>query len=173
MIRCVKKLGGYIIMRKFLLGIFGFVFSVLSFGNTITGKVVKVADGDTITVLQNKKKIRVRFYGIDAPEKSQEYGVKSLDILKKMVENKEVKVEVKDRDQYGRTVGIVYCGDVNVNKYMLETGNAWWYKKIAANEKEFEAAQEKAKSEKLGLWKDSNPTPPWQYRYDTKKKNKK
>ncbi|MGL5023235.1 MAG: thermonuclease family protein [Cetobacterium sp.] len=67
-------------MRKLLVLILSLFMMALSFATTIKGKVIKVADGDTITILEeNGDKTRVRFYGIDAPEKKQEYGIKSLE----------------------------------------------------------------------------------------------
>ncbi|MGL4903593.1 MAG: thermonuclease family protein, partial [Cetobacterium sp.] len=134
-----------------------------------SGKVIKVADGDTITVLKDGEKVRVRFYGIDAPEKKQEYGIKSLDVLKKMIDGKIVEIDVKDKDQYGRVVGEVYYKGKNINLYMLETGNAWWYKQYSKGNLEFAVAEEKAKLEGLGLWKEKNPTPPWEFRRKNKK----
>lgn len=152
-------------MRKLLILIMTLFIVTLSFATTIKGKVIKVADGDTITILEeNGDKTRVRFYGIDAPEKKQNYGIKSLDVLKNLIDKKEVEIEVKDKDQYGRVVGIVYYDKMNINLYMLETGNAWWYKQYSKHNIEFKTAEEKAKLEKLGLWKEKNPTPPWIYR---------
>lgn len=152
-------------MRKLLILIMTLFIVTLSFATTIKGKVIKVADGDTITILEeNGDKTRVRFYGIDAPEKKQNYGIKSLDVLKNLIDKKEVEIEVKDKDQYGRVVGIVYYDKKNINLYMLETGNAWWYKQYSKHNIEFKTAEEKAKLEKLGLWKEKNPTPPWIYR---------
>lgn len=152
-------------MRKLLILIMTLFIVTLSFATTIKGKVIKVADGDTITILEeNGNKTRVRFYGIDAPEKKQNYGIKSLDVLKDLIDKKEVEIEVKDKDQYGRVVGIVYYDKMNINLYMLETGNAWWYKQYSKHNIEFKIAEEKAKLEKLGLWKEKNPTPPWIYR---------
>lgn len=152
-------------MRKLLILIMTLFIVTLSFATTIKGKVIKVADGDTITILEeNGDKMRVRFYGIDAPEKKQNYGIKSLDVLKDLIDKKEVEIEVKDKDQYGRVVGIVYYDKKNINLYMLETGNAWWYKQYSKHNIEFKTAEEKAKLEKLGLWKEKNPTPPWIYR---------
>lgn len=156
-------------MRKLLIFILSLIIIVLSFATTIKGKVIKVADGDTITILEeNGDKTRIRFYGIDAPEKKQDYGIKSLNILKKLIDKKEVEIEIKNKDQYGRIVGVVYYDKININLYMLETGNAWWYKQYSKHNIEFKIAEEKAKSEKIGLWKEKNPTPPWIYRKEKK-----
>lgn len=157
-------------MRKTLILIISMIMSVVLFATTIKGKVIKVADGDTVTIVEdNGKKTRVRFYGVDAPEKDQEYGIKSLDVLKKLIDGKQVEVNVKDKDQYGRVVGVVYCEGTNLNLYQLENGNAWWYKQYAKDNTEFSVAEDKARAQKLGLWKEENPTPPWQYRKEKKK----
>lgn len=157
-------------MKKLFLIIISLLFFACSSNNDLTGKVIKVADGDTITILHKGKKTKVRFYGIDAPEKKQEYGMKSLDTLKKLVNNKNVKVEIKDKDQYGRVVGIVYLKNTNVNLYMLETGSAWWYKRYAKHEFQFEKAVKKAQKEKIGLWKKKNPMAPWEFRKKNRRK---
>lgn len=158
-------------MRKIMVLIFVFVMSLLTFAKSITGKVVKVADGDTVTIKTDKnEKVRIRFWGIDAPEKSQEYGIKSLDVLKKKIDGKTVEVEIKDKDHYGRVVGVVYYQGENINLYMLKTGNVWQYKQFSKNNIEFTKAEEEAKKAKLGLWKESNPTPPWVYRRENRKK---
>lgn len=156
-------------MRKLLIFILSLIIIVLSFATTIKGKVIKITDGDTITILEeNGDKTRVRFYGIDAPEKKQDYGIKSLNVLKKLIDKKEIEIEIKNKDQYGRIVGVVYYDKININLYMLETGNAWWYKQYSKHNIEFKIAEEKAKSEKIGLWKEKNPTPPWIYRKEKK-----
>ncbi|MBC2856984.1 thermonuclease family protein [Cetobacterium sp. 2A] len=157
-------------MRKLSVLILSLFTMVLSFATTIKGKVIKVADGDTITIIEeNGDKTRIRLYGIDAPEKKQDYGIKSLDVLKKLIDKKEVEIDVKDKDRYGRVVGIVYYNGMNINLYMLKTGNAWWYKQYSKHNAEFRIAEEKARLKKLGLWKESNPTPPWVYRKEKKK----
>lgn len=153
-------------MKKINVLFFLLIVSTLSLA--FTGKVIKVADGDTITVLKGEEKVRVRFYGIDAPEKKQEYGIKSLDVLKKMIDGKVVEINQKDKDQYGRVVGEVYFEGKNLNLYMLESGHVWWYKQYSKGESEYSAAEANAKENKLGLWKESNPTPPWEFRRKNK-----
>ncbi|MGL5541946.1 MAG: thermonuclease family protein, partial [Fusobacteriaceae bacterium] len=108
-------------MKKITLLFFVFCNFIFAF----SGKVIEVADGDTVTVLSQGKSIRVRFYGVDAPEKNQEYGIKSLDALKKIIKNKTVEVLEKEKDQYGRVVGVVYLNGENVNLKQVADGNAW------------------------------------------------
>lgn len=160
-------------MKKLVIIGYFFMFTIMTFSEVISGKTIKVADGDTITILlQNKKKERIRFYGIDAPESTQEYGIKSLDVLKNLIENKDVKVEIKERDMYGRIVGIVYYQNKNINLHMIETGNAWYYRQYAKGNTEFEKAEKAARDSQIGLWKNKNPQAPWDYRKNKKTDSK-
>ncbi|MGL4402331.1 MAG: thermonuclease family protein [Fusobacteriaceae bacterium] len=133
-----------------------------------TGKVTKVADGDTITVLTDGKSVRIRFYGIDAPEKKQDYGIKSLDVLKKLLDGKTVEIEEKDKDQYGRVVGVVFLNGENINLKQVAEGNAWWYKQYAKKDMDLKTAEEKAREKKIGLWQNSEPMAPWEFRRKNK-----
>lgn len=125
-------------------------------------KVVKVADGDTITVLTNEnEQIRVRLYGIDAPESSQDFGSAARKVLSGAVAGKTVSVDVKDTDRYGRSVGVVYVGNSDVNEFMVSNGYAWAYRRFTDVYVNKEA---EAKNKKLGLWSQSGSIPPWDYR---------
>src|SRR5688572_11753296 len=98
----------------------------------ITGKVVGVSDGDTITVLTAaKESVKVRLFGIDAPESKQAFGSRAKQELSALAFGKAVRVEVEDKDRYGRTVGRVFAGDVAVNVEMVRRGLAWWYRSYA------------------------------------------
>lgn len=139
------------------------IINIITF--SMSGKVIKVADGDTITIqTSNNEKIKIRLYGIDAPEKKQEYGIKSLDVLKKLSYGKTVDVEVKEKDRYGRTVGIVFLNGEEINFKMIETGNAWHYKKYAKEKANYSNAEAEARKSKLGLWNSDKQIPPWEYR---------
>lgn len=148
------------------------IFSVLLFliGNQllstekeIIGRVVKVSDGDTIRVLQNKKEFKIRFFGIDAPEKDQAFGQKSKQKLSDLILGKEIKVLWNKRDQYRRYLGVVYLGELNINKEMVRYGLAWAYRRYS-NDPEMIELEKFAKEKKIGLWVDENPTPPWKFR---------
>lgn len=98
-------------------------------GQTFTGYVVGVADGDTITVLDaDKVQHKIRLTGIDAPEKKQPFGNRSKQSLSDMVFNKTVTVETDKRDRYGRELGKVLAGGVDVNLEQVRAGMAWHYK---------------------------------------------
>jgi len=136
----------------------------------IIGKVVKISDGDTIRVLQNKKEYKIRFFGIDAPEKDQAFGQKSKQKLSDLVFGKEVKVLWKEKDQYRRYLGVVYLGSLNINQEMVRGGYAWVYRRY--NDDPFMIELEtKAKETKQGLWQDDNPTQPWKFRKKQRKDN--
>lgn len=141
--------------------------------------VVKVSDGDTITVNKiidgkvDNENIRVRLLHIDAPEVSQTYGDKSAEFLKKLVYNKEVSIEYENTDRYGRILGIIYVDGMNVNEEMVRTGNAWWFRRYSPNAKTYEKLEKEAKKSKLGLFATKNPTEPWKYREQMRGKRNK
>ena len=133
-------------------------------------RVVGVSDGDTITVLTaDKKQIRVRLVGIDAPESRQAYGERAKQKLSELVFNKTVSVLFDKQDRYGRTLGKVLLGERDVNMEMLLAGLAWHYKDYARDQLEadrdmYAMAEAEARESKLGLWTDANPTAPSEYR---------
>jgi endonuclease YncB( thermonuclease family) len=137
---------------------------------TLQGKVVGVADGDTITVLDDKKtQHKIRLQGIDAPEKSQPYGQKSKQSLHQLVHSKQVVVEFEKKDKYGRTVGKVLLNGVDVCLEQIKLGMAWHYKQYAseqsATDRDIYAQAEKAaQAHVMGLWQDKNAIPPWEFR---------
>lgn len=136
------------------------------------GKVVHVADGDTITVETAAiAKLKVRLYGIDAPEKAQPYGPQAAGIMKQLVLGKEIKLEVQGTDRYGRKLARVYCDGVDINAKMLEQGAAWHYKRYDTSYK-FQAyaeLEQRAQKAKKGLWNREKPVAPWDYRKSVKK----
>lgn len=125
------------------------------------GKAVSIHDGDTITVLQDKRQIKVRLYGIDAPELKQPYGKKSKQFLANLIAGKVVEVEENGKDRYKRTIGIVYLGNTDINAQMVANGYAWAYRKFS---KRYAPQESKAKKQGLGLWQDKEPIPPWEWR---------
>lgn len=132
---------------------------------TITGKVVGVHDGDTITVLSSgNKQTKVRFAQIDAPESRQDFGQASKQALSDLVFGKQVTVEVETVDKYGRTVGKVIAGGTDANLAQVKTGMAWVYRQYAKDPAYF-SAEEAAKAAKVGLWSRPGAIPPWEYRH--------
>lgn len=134
----------------------------------LSGKVVSITDGDTLTLLTpEKKQVKVRLDGIDAPERKQSYGTEAREHLADMVFQKDVKVEVVDKDRYGRSVGKIKVGRVDVNHAMVRAGYAWWYEKYAPDNVKLQKAEALARKEKKGLWAAEDgitPQAPWDYR---------
>ena len=153
-------------MRKALsIFLMMFVCFILQ-AETLTGKVVRIADGDTFTLLVEKKQHRIRLYGIDAPETKggQPYSQKSKDYLASMIAGKTVTVEVKDTDRYGRYLGVVSTSDIkDVNLEMLRSGMAWHYDYFD-NTPAYKTAHQQAKKAKKGLWTDPSPINPYDWR---------
>ena len=156
-------------MRKLLL-IFVLFLSNFVNAKTIEGLVVGVADGDTITVLdQQKNTYKIRLQGIDAPEKKQAFGEKSKQSLHDLVHGKQVRIEYDKEDKYGRIVGKITLDELDICLQQLVLGMAWHYKKYqneqsVADRVVYNDAELKSKSLKLGLWADETPTPPWEFR---------
>lgn len=133
--------------------------------NLIQGHVVGVTDGDTFTLLtKQKKQIKIRLYGIDCPEKGQDFGQIAKQKLSMLIFNKDVIAKRKDTDRYGRTVAIVYDkNNTCINEEMLRSGLAWHYIRYDSNPA-WEQMQNGARNKKVGLWAHPNPIPPWQWR---------
>jgi endonuclease YncB( thermonuclease family) len=130
----------------------------------ITGEVVAIADGDTLTIIdESKTQHKIRLAGIDAPEKAQAFGTKARENLAAKVFRQTVRVEVIDVDRYHREVGRIFLGDRFVNMEMVRDGFAWRYVQYD-KPGEFTAAEIDAREHRRGLWVDANPTPPWEWR---------
>ena len=137
-------------------------------------QAVKVSDGDTLNVqkVENGKFVgevmKIRMFGIDAPEKTQDYGIESKQALEKLVNGKTLEIEEKNRDRYGRTVAVVYVNGKNINEEMVKNGNAWWYQEYDKKDTKMQAYQENAKKNKLGLFGKRGYVEPWNYRKEKK-----
>jgi endonuclease YncB( thermonuclease family) len=158
-------------------------------GQELVGKVVGISDGDTITVLDAaNKQHTVRLYPIDAPETSchspvgtsydnncvehtQPFGKTSKKSLSDLIYSKQVHVKLREGDSYGREIGTVYVDDMDSSLEQIKAGMAWFYRQYAQDMPAvkyavYDAAENYAKSNKLGLWGDENPVSPWDYRRD-------
>ncbi|EGK8084204.1 thermonuclease family protein [Campylobacter lari] len=150
--------------KKFLIVLFLFAFAyILNYdsGSYINAKVSRVVDGDTIEAKFEDEKLKIRLFGIDAPESDQAYGKMATQFLNAIVLNKEVVLNVKDEDKYGRILAIVYLNDKDINQIMVKNGFAWAYEHYSdlyVNEQNY------AKENKKGLWVDENPIEPYKWR---------
>ena len=137
-----------------------------------TGKVVGVSDGDTITVMHKGRGEKVRLFGIDCPEKNQDFGERAKKETSALVFGKDVTVFMQGYDRYGRMLGIVGLKDgQTVNHLLIQRGMCWWYERYAPNDIQAKNLPVGARKEKLGLWEMPNPTPPWEFRKVAKAKD--
>ncbi len=153
------------------------LFAAQAYAEILTGRVVGVADGDTVTVLDaSRQQHKIRLMGIDAPEKKMPYGNRSKQLLSDMVFDRHVQVEYDKKDRYGRTVGKIIVGGVDANLAQIKAGMAWHYKQYqrdqsVADRAAYAQAEEEARISQHGLWKDTDPMPPWDWRKQQKKKD--
>ena len=133
-------------------------------------RVVGVTDGDTITVIDAKRQqLKVRLAGIDAPEKTQDFGNRAKQNLSRLVFGKTVTLESRKVDRYGRLVGKVLIGQTDANLEQIKAGLAWHYREYASEQSvtdrlAYSNAEARARSSRLGLWSLTNPVPPWDFR---------
>lgn len=138
---------------------------MLAQAGTITGRVVSISDGDTLTMLgAANTQIKVRLAEIDAPEKSQPFGQASKKSLSDLCFDTVATVEAQGQDRYGRTIGTVMCRGTNANLAQIQRGMAWVYPKYARTPGLFQEEQ-MARASGIGLWADRSPTPPWEFRH--------
>ncbi len=125
-------------------------------------KIIKIYDGDTITALTSQKeKIKIRLYGIDAPELKQPFGKASKRHLIDLISNKSLNINEKGKDKYGRTLAVLYNGDQDINAQMVIDGYAWAYDKFS---KDYVTFQQNAQLLKKGLWIDKDVVRPSDFR---------
>ena len=151
-------------MKKLIL--FSLLLPLFSlFTAEIRGRGIAVSDGDTITVLDemDQGKFKIRLDKIDAPEKKQAFGNKARRYLSSCVSGRDVTVRFRAVDRYGRIIGIVFCGGIEINLAMVQNGYAWHYCFYDKNPAYIQA-EKQARSEKKGLWADSAPENPQQFR---------
>ena len=127
--------------------------------------VVKVHDGDTITVLSQNTSQRLRLAGIDCPESDQRYGTEATEATKTLSLNREVTVTPVTTDRYGRIVAEVTLQDGrSLSHELVKVGACWWFRKYAANNAELKRLETEARTQRLGLWATENPVSPWEWR---------
>lgn len=132
----------------------------------VPAKVVGVSDGDTITVVMDGQQTKIRLWGIDAPEKGQDFGQAATDAIKQLTAGRAVTVQAVDRDRYGRTVAMVYADGISVNEAMIREGAAWVFTKYCTKPicSQWNQFQQAAQAAGIGLWRNKAPVPPWEWR---------
>lgn len=136
------------------------------------GTIERVKDGDSYLVdVGEKRPLEVRVAGIDCPEEvwpgrwaAQPYGEQAKAFATQLLAGRHVRLELKDTDPYGRSVGEVFVDGKPVSQALVREGLAWWNAKFAPRDTALEQLQEEARSARRGLWADAEPVPPWEYR---------
>ncbi len=138
----------------------------LSSASAWSGKVVSVIDGDKIIVLRNEQHVKIRLYGIDCPEKKQPYGKRAKQFTNDMVAGRNVEVKEVKQDSFAQIVGIVEAGGKCLNEELLRAGCAWALKVSCSllSCSTWPALEVHARTAGIGLWSDSDPVPPWEWR---------
>ena len=156
---------------NFLLNSVVLLLALQADADTLKGKVISVADGDTITVLDDTRtEHKIRLAGIDAPEKGQAFGQVSKQSMVKLVAGQTVAVDWSKSDKYGRKVGKVLLNGQDINLEQIHRGLAWHYKQYQreqspADRQTYAATEDAARAAQVGLWRDAATVAPWEFRH--------
>lgn len=136
----------------------------------ITGNVLRVHDGDTMTIQSAAGRTVVRLFDIDAPELRQPHGDRARAALVLLCPiGSEASVRGKTRDRYGRLVGAVSCAGRDTSSELVRAGDAWVFRRYAPKNSPLYPIEEEAKAARRGLWSDADPIPPWVWRRSASK----
>lgn len=138
---------------------------------TITGTIVGIMDGDTVKLLtQDSTLVKVRLANIDCPEKKQPYSAKAKEFTSNAVFGKTVTINIVKKDRYRRYISnVIYNDTLSLCHELIKAGLAWHFEKYS-KDGELQQLEDKARQNKLGLWQESNPIAPWNWRTIRKKK---
>lgn len=168
-------------MKSISLSLFLLLIPALTAAETLSGRVVRVVDGDTVYVLDAaQEQHKIRLAGIDAPERGQPFGKKSKQRMSELVAGRDARVDWYKKDRWGRLIGQVWVASpecradpcpktLNAGLTLVTSGLAWHYKKYAHEQSEedrerYAFAEEEARAKNAGLWSEPNPIPPWEWR---------
>ena len=133
-------------------------------GEAWQGRVIKVFDGDSMILSRDGRRIEVRLWGVDCPEKGQPWAGRARAVTSELL-GRTVTVRPVAVDKYGRVVGRLHDpgrGDHGLR--LIQNGLAWWFRRFAPDERAYRDAERKARVARRGLWHDANPIPPWKWR---------
>ena len=136
----------------------------------LTGRIISIADGDTVTLLDaNLQQHKIRLSGIDAPERRQPFGNRSRLHLGALVFGRQVTADCPKTDRYKRAVCRIEVDGVDANLAQVEAGMAWHYKEYAREQRapdrrRYAQAEDVARQTRRGLWGDRTPVAPWDFR---------
>lgn len=136
------------------------------------GVIQRVKDGDSYLVdIGERRPLEVRVAGIDSPEEvwpgrweAQPFGEQAKAYATKRLAGKHVRIEIRDTDRYGRSVGEVFVDDQPISRDLVREGLAWWNRQYAPRDTVLQSLQDEARSAHRGLWSEADPVPPWEYR---------
>jgi micrococcal nuclease len=133
-----------------------------------------IIDGDTFNMKIDGQIIKIRVYGIEAPEKKQPYGKEAGEALRNLIDGKEIRLRMIGDTTFGRPVGEPWLGDsLNVSLWMVKNGHSWWWpKKYSKKDIKLKEAEEEARVKKLGLWASDDAVAPWDFKAKEKKTGK-
>ena len=160
--------------RKLAFSLVLLLAAAAAHAEVLTGRVIKVADGDTVTILdRNHRQFKIRVAGIDAPERRQPYYDVSKQNLARLAFGREATVEWRKHDRYGRIVGNIRVAGEDVGLAQVRAGLAWWYRDYARDQtpedrRLYEAAEADARALRAGLWADAHPVEPKRARHPQK-----
>jgi endonuclease YncB( thermonuclease family) len=164
-VRHLRSLAAY--LRVLLLANVVLAASVVAVAAAeLRGRVVGISDGDTLTLLTDRREeLRIRLAEIDTPERGQPYSDRSRQFLSDLVFGKSVRVDVRDIDRYGRTVGRIYAGSRDINAEMVRLGAAWVYRAYS-HDPSLLRLEQTARTERRGIWvlPEAQRVPPWEWR---------
>lgn len=136
-----------------------------AWGRGLTGKVIGVSDGDTITVLRDRTPTKIRLFGIDCPASAQDFGSRAKIATSELAFGRVVKVGPRTTDRYGRIVADVTLPDGrSLNHELVREGLAGWYRRYAPHDQTLSRLEVEARAAWRGLWSQANPVPPWEWR---------
>jgi endonuclease YncB( thermonuclease family) len=131
----------------------------------LEGRVLHVQDGDSFIMMKDGEEQTVRLYAVDAPERDQPFGAEAKAFVRDQVENRPVRLMVRNEDRYGRLIADVYDEDERcLNHTLVSAGYAWWYRHHASRDRTLARLEQEAREARRGLWQDDNPIPPWEFR---------
>ncbi len=164
-------------MRKELISVAVLLLSVICIpfaeGKEFKGKVIGIADGDTIKVLKDGVTYKVRLRGIDCPEKGQPYGKQAKLLTSDLAFNKDVSVIEEGQDRYGRLIAdIILPNHTSLSQDLVRAGYAWWYRQYAPKDRALAYAEADAKLDNIGLWSARYTQAPWEYRHQKRIENR-
>lgn len=148
-----------------LLAFFSFTTCAQPTPPPFQARVTSITDGDTLTVLFNRDQIRIRLYGIDCPEPGQPFHSRATQRTAALAHGQTVTVKPESRDPYGRLVAwIVLPGGRSLNETLVAEGLAWHFRRYAPRNRRLADLEQSARDARRGLWQDSDPIPPWEWR---------